>query len=238
VLTGRVARLDPRMLRALGRNWQLKILSLLLAGGLWLFVGTAQRREIVIAVPVEYVGLEGPLALDRPRQDTVEVQVQASRWAAERVSPTSVRVRVDVTGLREGDNLVHLLPESVEVPGGVRVTRVAPAWATVRVVRATTKTVPVVARVLGQPAPTYVLRRVVVQPATVEIKGPRTTIEERTAVDTLPVDVSGRREALTRTVGLALPESIYPVDRRTVEVTVDIRPEEMMQDRSSTGVGR
>jgi YbbR domain-containing protein len=226
------------MLRALGRDWQLKVLAILLAVGLWLFVGTAQRREIALAVPVEYVGLEGPFALDRPRQDMVEVQVQASRWAVERVSPTSVRVRVDVAGLREGDNLVHLQPESVEAPPGVRVTRVAPAWATVRVTRATTKTVPVVARVLGLPAPAHVLRRVVVQPPTVEIKGPRTTIEARTAVDTLPVDVSGRREALTRTVGLALPESIYPVDRRTVEVTVDIRPEETMQDRSSTGAAR
>jgi YbbR domain-containing protein len=226
------------MLRALGRNWQLKLLAIVLAVGLWLFVGTAQRREIALAVPIEYVGLEGHFALDRPRQEMVEVQVQASRWAAERVSPTSVRIRVDVAGLREGDNLVHLQPESVEVPPGVRVTRVAPAWATVRVVRATTKTVPVVARVLGLPAPAHVLRRVVVQPPTVEIKGPRTTIEARTAVDTLPVDVSGRRETLTRTVGLALPESIYPVDRRTVEVTVDIRPEETMQERSSTGAGR
>ena len=226
------------MLRIIVRDWQLKLLALLLAVGLWLFVGTAQRREIILAVPVEYVGLEGPFTLDRPRQETVEVQVQASRWAAERVSPTSVRVRVDVAGLSEGDNLVHLLPESVEAPAGVRVTRVAPAWATVRVVRAETKTVPVVARVLGQPAPTYVMRRVVVQPPTVEIRGPRTTIEERTVVDTLPVDVSGRREALTRTVGLALPESIYPVDRRTVEVTVDIRPEETMQEKSSTGAAR
>ena len=107
--------------------------------------------------------------------------------------------------------------------------RLVPAWATVRAVRAATKTVPVVARVLGHPAPAHVLRRIVVEPATVQIKGPRTTIELRTAVDTLPVDVSGRREAVTRTVGLMLPESIYPVDRRTVEVTVDIRPEETMR---------
>jgi YbbR domain-containing protein len=226
------------MLQALGRDWQLKLLSLALALGLWLFVGTAQRTEIALVVPVEYVGLEGPLALDGPRQETVDVQVQATRWSAERVTPTALRVRVDVSGLREGDNLVHLLPESVQAPRGVRVTRVAPAWAPVRVVKATTKTVLVVARVLGDPAPAHVMRRVVVQPATVEIKGPRTTIESRTAVDTLPVDVSGQRQALTRTVGLALPESIYAVDRRTVEVTVDIRPEDTMQQRTSTGAGR
>ena len=217
------------MLRWLVDGWQLKLLSLVLAVGLWLFVGTAERTEIALAVPVEYVGLEGPLTLEGRRQDTVEVQVRATRWAALRVSPASLRVRVDVSRLHEGDNLVHLLPEAVEVPRGARVTRLAPAWATVQVVRAATKTVPVVARVLGHPAPAHVLRRVVVEPATVQIKGPRTTIELRTAVDTLPVDVSGRREAVTRTVGLVLPESIYPVDRRTVEVTVDIRPEETMR---------
>ncbi|HEU4369285.1 MAG TPA: CdaR family protein [Methylomirabilota bacterium] len=226
------------MRRALARYWELKLLSVILAVALWLFVASAQRSEIALAVPVEYIGLEGPLALEGPQRETVEVQVRATRWAAERVSPASVRVRVDVAGLREGDNLVHLMPESVQVPPGVRVMRVAPAWATVRVVRAATKTVPVVARVQGTPASAHVMRRVVVVPATVQIKGPHTTIEERTAVDTLPVDVSGHRQAVTRTVGLVLPESVYAVDRRTVEVTVDIRPEETMQEPSSGGTRR
>jgi YbbR domain-containing protein len=217
------------MLRFLVDGWQLKLLSLLLAVGLWLFVGTSERTEIALAVPVEYVGLEGPLTLEGQRQETVDVQVRATRWAGQRVNPASVRVRIDVSHLHEGDNLVHLLPEAVETPPGTRAVRLVPAWATVRAVRAATKTVPVVARVLGHPAPAHVLSRIVVEPATVQIKGPRTTIELRTAVDTLPVDVSGRREAVTRTVGLMLPESIYPVDRRTVEVTVDIRPEETMR---------
>jgi YbbR domain-containing protein len=214
------------MLRALLEGWQLKLLSLGLAVGLWFFVGTTERSEVALVVPIEYVGLEGSLALEGRRQETVDVQLQATRWAADRVNPATVRVRIDVGQLHEGDNLVHLVPENVQAPRGARVTRLAPSWAAVRVVRAATKTVAVVARVQGSPAPSHVLRRVVVEPATVQIKGPRTTIEKRTAVDTLPVDVSGHREAVTRTVGLVLPESIYPVDRRTVEVTVDIRPEE------------
>jgi|SRR5918996_1303189 YbbR domain-containing protein len=226
------------MLRALIGHWQLKLLAVILAVVLWTFVASAQRTEIALAVPIEYVGLEGPLVLEGPHREVVDVQVRAARWAAERVSPATVRVRLHVAGLQEGNNLVQLLPESVEAPVGVRVTRVAPAWATVRVVRAATKTVPVVARVQGEPAPAHTLRRVVVDPTTVQIKGPRTTIEARTAVDTLPVDVSGRREALTRTVGLALPESVYLVDQRTVEVTVDIRPEGTMQEGVSGGARR
>ena len=52
-------------------------------------------------------------------------------------------------------------------------------------------------------------------------------------VETLPVDVSGRREPVSQTVGLALPDSVSIVDRRTVDVTVDIRPEGAMQQRAT-----
>ena len=213
------------MLRAVVAHWPLKLLALVMAIALWLFVGSAERTEIALALPVEYFGLEDPLTLDGPRREMVDVQLQAARWAAARVGPATVRVRVDVSGLREGDNVVHLVPDNVQAPAGVRVTRVAPAWTIVHAARAATRTVQVRPQVQGQPAADHVLGPVVVDPATVEIKGPRTTIEGRTVVETLPVDVSGRRAPVTRTVGLALPDSVYLVDRRTVNVTVDIRPE-------------
>ena len=221
------------MLRSIFAHWQLKLLALVLAVGLWLFVGSAERIEIALAVPVEYTGLEGPLTLDGPRRDMVDVQLQASRWTAERVSQATVRVRLDVSRLHEGDNVVRLLPEDVQVPVGVHVTRVSPGWASVRTARAETRTVPVVALVLGRPAPAHIMGPVVVDPATVQIKGPRTTIESRNAVETLPVDVSGLREPVTQTVGLALPDSVYPVDRRTVSVTVNIRPDVPSQPRAA-----
>jgi YbbR domain-containing protein len=220
------------MLRLLVGQWQLKLLSLALAVGLWLFVASTEPREIMLAVPVEYIGLEGPLTLDGPRREAVDVQVHATRWAAGGVSPATVRVQVDVARLREGDNLVPLQPDAITVPAGVRVTRVAPGWVTVRLVRTATRSVRIVPRIQGHPAAAFVVGRVVVEPAVVQIKGPRTTIESRTAVETLPVDVSGRREAVTQTVGLELPESVVAMERRAVQVTVDIRPEETIDGRS------
>ena len=165
------------MLRVIGEDWQLKILSLLLAVGLWFFVASAERIEIALAVPIEYVGLEGPLTLNGPRRESVDVQLQATRWAAEHVSPGTVRVRVDVSGLREGDNLVHLLPDNVQAPIGVRVTRVTPAWTSVQAARAEVRTVQVVPQLQGHPAANHVLGPVVVAPTTVQIK--RTLVEAR-----------------------------------------------------------
>src|SRR5207237_168965 len=154
------------MLRALVEHWQLKLLALFLAIALWFFVGSAERTEIALALPIEYVGLEGPLTLDGPRRDMVDVQLQATRWAAERVSPATVRVRVDVSGLREGDNVVHIVPDAIQTPAGVRVTRVAPAWTTVHATRAATRTVQVVPQVLGRPAADHVVGPVEVRRTT------------------------------------------------------------------------
>ena len=213
------------MLRGLVDHWQLKVLALLLAVGLWFFIGSAERMEIALALPIEYVGLEGPLTLEGPRRDLVDVHLEATRWAAERVSPATVRVRIDVARLREGENVIHLTPDNVQALPGVRVTRVTPSWLTVQATPAATRTVQVVPQVQGRPASEHVMGPVVVDPPTVQIRGPRTTIEARTVVETLPVDVSGLRTPVTQTVGLALPDSVYPVDRRTVSVSVEIRPE-------------
>jgi YbbR domain-containing protein len=68
------------------------------------------------------------------------------------------------------------------------------------------------------------LGRVDAEPPPVQVKGPRALVEERATVDTAPVDVTGARQSLTRTVGLVLPDSVYPTTQRTVQVTVEIRP--------------
>src|SRR2546423_14626879 len=95
------------MLRALVEHWQLKLLALFLAIALWFFVGSAERTEIALALPIEYVGLEGPLTLDGPRRDMGDVQLQPTRWAAERVSPATVRVGCAVGGMAED---AHVIP--------------------------------------------------------------------------------------------------------------------------------
>ena len=210
---------------------ELRLLALVLGVAVWLYVLSGERTEMALAVPVEYVGLEGPLTVVGTRRETVDVQLETSRWAAERVTPATVRVRVDVATLEEGENLVHLQPEQIQVPSGVRVTRVTPTWIALRLVPAETKAVSVIPNILGVPAAAHAVQRVVVEPQTVQIRGPRTTIESRGAVGTLPGEVSGRREPVTLTVGLDLPESAYVVDRRTVQVTVDIQPEETMSQR-------
>jgi YbbR domain-containing protein len=219
------------MLRALVSNWEVKLLSLTIAVVVWFFVVSAERSQLTMTAAVEYVGLGAGKVLVGARRDNVELEVEATRWAAARLTPTSVRLRVDVANLPEGESTVRLSREIVDVPPGVRVTRISPAWLRVAVAAAVTRPVRVVPHVRGTPADGYTMRRMAVDPPTVQLKGPRSTIDVWDTVDTDPVDIAGRQQTVTQTVPLALPDSVFPVTERTVVVTVDIRPEESMRQR-------
>src|SRR5262249_57574893 len=81
----------------------------------------------------------------------------------------------------------------------------------------------VVAKLRGSPPSDVQVGRVLVEPSTVQVKGPRTAVEERATVETAPVDVTDLRHSITRSVGLQLPDSVYPTTQRTVQVTVEAR---------------
>jgi YbbR domain-containing protein len=225
------------MLRALFTNWELKLVSVAIAFALWVFVVGGDRSRVTLGAPVEYIGLPENLTLVGSR-DTVDVEVEAPRWAANRITPNALRVRVDLSTAEEGESVVALSPSLVQTPAGVAVTRITPSWVRVTAVTAVRRSVPVVPQVHGTPAEHYTIRRVTVHPTTVEIRGPRPTIEARGAVETLPVDVSGSRETVSRTVGLVTAEAVSLVRERAVQVTVDIRPEGSMQRGDVKDVSR
>ena len=69
----------------------------------------------------------------------------------------------------------------------------------------------------------------------IQIKAPRSTIDARGAIETMPLDVSGLRRTVTRRVGLAVPQAAT-VDEPAVRVTIEIgREAEMRQQKQRAG---
>src|SRR6266446_560705 len=212
------------MLRRLVANWELKILSVVIAFALWLVVAGSGKSQLATPGVVEYTGLG--------------VELEATRWAVARLTPGAVRARVNLAGMREGENIATLSADLVEVPPGVTVRRVTPNRLQVTLAAAVAKTLQVVPQIRGAPEPDHAIHRVTVEPATVQVRGPRSTIEGRTTVETVPVDIAGRRDTVSQSVGLALPESVYLTDQRKVQVTVEIKSEEPMGGRRREGAAR
>ena len=109
------------------RHWELKLLALAFSAGLWVFVMTSEKTNVVLTLPLELNSVPPGLVVKGERPESVEVQLHGLRSALSRVSPESLRVRVSLAGARPGDLVVSLGPEQIVVPPGVRVLRVTPA---------------------------------------------------------------------------------------------------------------
>lgn len=217
------------MLRLLTTNWDLKLVALIVACTLWFFVATSEQSQIALPAPVEYVGLPADLVVVGGQRETLDIEVRAVRSVVARLGPETVRVRVDLTGLAQGDSVVQLTPADVQAPPGATVTRITPGRLELTMAPAATSSFKVVPQVRGLPAPGFAIKRVEVEPTSVRITGPRSTIEKRGEVSTIPIDVSGSRRSVTQSVGLLLPASTYLTRERTVRVTVEISEDGMSQ---------
>jgi YbbR domain-containing protein len=204
-------------------DWPFKLLAVAIAAAVWAMVVTGDRGLVSVAVPIEYVGLDRALVLTDAPRETADVEVAVARWALSRFRPDLLRVRIDLSGVGEGDGVVALSAGDVEAPLGVRVRRVGPARLRLHLVRVSEATLRIVPVLRGTPAPGHRVVAVRVDPIAVQVKGPRSTIGTRDTVQTAPVDVEGRRSSVTRSVGLALPDTVSPANDDKVQVTVDIR---------------
>ena len=118
----------------LTRHWELKLLALAFSAGLWVFVMTSEKTNVVLTLPLELNSVPPGLVVKGERPESVEVQLHGLRAALSRMSPESLRVRVSLAGAQPGDLVVSLGPEQIVVPPGVSVLRVTPA--VLRVARA------------------------------------------------------------------------------------------------------
>jgi YbbR domain-containing protein len=227
----------PRFLFA---HWELKLIALLVAFTLWFFVATSEQAQVALASPVEYSGLDPSLVLVGGQREAVDIEIRAVRSVVARLGPETVRVRLDLAGLQAGESVVDVTPSDVQAPPGATVRRITPARLYLVAAAASTRTVNVVPQVRGVPASGFAIQRVQVEPSAVTIKGPKSTIEARAEVSTLPVDVSGTRRSVNQIVGLMLPASTYTTREQTVRVTVDLVEERMSQPQppASRDAGR
>ena len=112
---------------ALTRHWELKLLALIFAFALWLFVMTAEKTDLILSAPIELEGLPAGLSITGERPDVVDVQLHGLRGTLGRLAPEQVKARISLAGAEAGEVTLRLLPEQIAVPPGITVVRINPS---------------------------------------------------------------------------------------------------------------
>ena len=208
------------------QNLALKIVSVILAALLWLIVSGEQTVERVLRIPLEYTNIPAQLELVGDPLTVVDVRVRGSSGTLGRLSAGELAAVLDVRTPRPGQRLYHLTGVDVRAPFGVDVVQVTPSSIALFFERSSTKSVPVLPVLEGQPAEGFMVDKVTADPPTVDIVGPASSLKSLASAVTEAVSVEGATKAVieTVTVGPADPSVRLRGPQTTARVTVAIVP--------------
>jgi YbbR domain-containing protein len=221
-------------MRGLLDNLALKIISVTLAVMLWFVIGE-KTSERGLSVPVELQNVPRDLELVGEPTNVVDVRVRASPSVIQRLTPGDVSARIDLSGVREGEHIVHLTSDDIRVPFGVRVVKITPSIITMDFERTIQKTVPIRPRLLGRPASGYEVAEVAAEPVEVPVAGPKSRVQEMESAYTEPVSVEGAGSTVVETVNLGLDDPVLRV-QGSPRVRVTARIREVHETRALEGV--
>lgn len=177
--------------RYVAHNLGLKVISLLLAVGLWLAVSRDPIAEVGVEVPVEFHHIPENLEISSEAIPQAQIRVRGPERIIHRLRPTDVHAEIDLRNIRPGEHTFDLTAEQISKPHDLEVVQIVPSQFHLDFDARLTRQVPVRPRVVGNFARGYEIGEIQAEPPTVSIVGPKRRVESVDAAITDPIDVSG-----------------------------------------------
>jgi YbbR domain-containing protein len=220
-----VKRLWEKIVSLAGSNLGLKVLSLVIAIGLWV----AGHRDIerAVEVSVEFRNIPSDLMVVDNRVDYVVLRLTGPRTLVSTLDAEDLKLSLDLNGAKPGTVAYPLGSNSFSIPRGVTAARITPPVIHLRLEPVMKRALPVTVRFARKPSFGYKVSQTTVQPESVSVQGPAEDVRHLTAVETLPIDLEEGRGVIKRLVRISTdgkPFSFFPDQ---VEVSVTIAEEEI-----------
>jgi YbbR domain-containing protein len=206
------------MIDKIFKNWLLKFISLAFAVVLWFFVMGESRMEVNHIVPLEYENLPPKLMIASEVPNSVAIRISGPRALQMNLSPGDISLAVDLTGLSAG---VTRLEESLNIPSGLKITRISPSYVDVKLERVREREVPVRVVMTGEPAIGYIVKSSKAVPGKVAVAGAESELKGVSEVVTEGIDLTNVQESFSQAVAISYIGNYTDLkETKTVEVQV------------------
>lgn len=214
------------MVEKLFNNWLLKLVSLAFAVVLWFFVMGESRMEVNHIVPLEYENLPEELMIASEVPTSVAIRISGPRALQVNLSPGDISLAVDLEKLSAGVTSFKRLEESLNIPSGLKITRISPSYVDVKLERVRERDVPVRVVLTGEPAPGFVVKSTTTNPQKVTVSGAESELKGVSEVATEGIDLTNVQENFSQTVAISYVGNYTDLkDAETVDVQVVLAPD-------------
>ena len=170
-------------------NLPWKILSLLVAFGIWFVVMSSNSIETTKEVNLE-LELPNGLTVANEVPAQVSFRLSGSKFFLRTMNSSLDTIHVDLTKAKPGPAYYRIEKDSLHLPIGVRVLSISPSTINPVLEHLDRRTVPVEVQQKNEVPNGYRLVKLYASPKNVRIKGPRNVIETISEIRSEPVDLS------------------------------------------------
>jgi YbbR domain-containing protein len=192
-------------------NFGYKVVSLTLAVGLWLALARDPAASVAVTVPIEFHNIPTNLEISAVNIPEAQVRVRGPERLIHELRPQEVHVEVDLSGVKPGERTFDLTAQQVRQPRDLEVAQVIPSQVRLSFDTALIRQVEVRPRVIGTFAGGYRIAKVVADPSTLSISGPKQRVEVVEAATTDPVDATGNVGRSTFVTNAFVPDPLVQI---------------------------
>ena len=209
--------------RLRGSNVGLRVLALVLAIGLWIFVNAGERGSVEsLIVPISYASLPQGMVIVNSPPTQVKIEVTGPRTLLSLLDPERLTLKIDMRSLAAGQSEFKVYPSMFNVGRNTSVTSISPDSLTLDIDRLVTRSVPVHLAVEDRVAPGYMISSVDITPPDVTVVGPSRYVAPLTSVNTEPFDLKGLISNTSRSVEITPPDPSLGLSTGHVDARVNV----------------
>jgi YbbR domain-containing protein len=203
-------------------NFWLKVLSLLIATGLWLAISPDQElAEVAVRVPIEFQHVPAHLEISSVTIPEAQIRVRGPERLIRGLRSTDIHAELELGDATPGERTFDLTARQIRHDRELHVVQVVPGQVHLIFDTRLTREVEIHPRVTGNFVEGEQIGKVVVDPERISITGPKHHVEMVDAATTDPVDASGTRTQATFVTNVYVPDALVQVVQSTpVRVTV------------------
>lgn len=211
------------MKKVLFGNAGTKVLSVILAISLWIFVSYRGQTEMALDVPIAFKNVPKGLELLRESAKVVTLNLRGHERLLKSLRPVDISVIIDMSKAKRGENMYFLDKNSITLPRPADILRIEPTSIRVVLDESVVKTLPVKVSVTGTPEKGFKVVSVDVKPSSVTIEGSVTELSRLAVLRTEAIDVTGLDSDIRESVRLKTDGSNIRTKTPEVMVSIDIR---------------
>jgi YbbR domain-containing protein len=206
-------------------NFWLKLLSLLLAAGLWWRISPdEQPAEVSLRAPIVFQHIPPPLEISSESIPEAQIRVRGPERVIRQLQASEVHAEIDLSDAKPGERTFDLNSQLVRRPTDVSVVQVVPSQLHLAFDTRLTREVEIHPRVTGILAADEQIAKIDTDPPRVLITGPKHRVEKVDAATTDPLDATGTRGSAVFTTNVYVPDPLVQVVQPTsIRVTVIVQ---------------